>query len=189
MSFEASGPIGKHNVQFFSTCASDVASVPVEVDDAGNCRISIWLASAPDARISLRPKWKCPPIGPGLQVADSCRLGSASPRCLRPRVLHVDSAGRVRACWHGPAIGAVDDGPSEIASTMGAGMARGEVAGTSSRRSPQCPLASPRGLSDDARSALWDLDLASQLSWVFHVGRRANEGVGTVRTERRIHAS
>ena len=188
-SFEALGTISEHHLQFFSTCASDRASVPVEVDDAGNCRISIWPASAPDAQIALRQKWRCPPIGPGLQVADSCRLGSTSPRCRRPRVLHVDSEGRVRACWHGPVIGAVGDDLSEIASTIGAKIEDGEVSGTSSGRSPQCPLAPLRGMTDDTRSALWDLDLASQLSWLFHVGRRANEGVGTLRTERRIHGS
>ncbi len=188
MSFEASGSIGQHHLQFFSTCSPDVASVPVEVDDVGNCRISIWLASAPDARIALHPNWKCPQIGPGLQVADSCRLGSASPRCRRPRVLHVDAEGRVRACWHGRVIGAMDDGLAQIGSTMRAKTEPGEVSGTSSRRSPLCPLPSPRGMNDDTRSGLWDLDLASQLSWLFHVGRRADEGVGTVRAERSTHA-
>jgi hypothetical protein len=33
-------------------------------------------------------------------------------------------------------------------------------------------------LNEDTRSRLWDLDLASQLGWVFHVGRSADERVG-----------
>jgi radical SAM superfamily enzyme YgiQ (UPF0313 family) len=176
-SFEVSGVIGEHSLQFFSTCAPGAAIVPVEADDDGNCRIPIWLASAPDARIALHPKWKCPAIGPGLQVADSCRLGNASPRCRRPRVLHVDSEGRVRACWHGPVIGTVDDGIAELP-MMRAGMRPRNMSGRSSRRLPACPLASPRGLNEDTRSRLWDLDLASQLGWVFHVGRSADERVG-----------
>lgn len=187
-SFEAMGSIGEHSLQFLSTCAPDVASAPVAADAVGNCRISIWVASAPDARIALHPNWKCPPIGPGLQVADSCRFGSASPRCRRPRVLHVDSEGGVRACWRGPVIGAVDDGLAAIGSMVGAEMDPGEVSSTWPGGPPQCPLASPRGMNEDTRSGLWDLDLASQLSWLFHVGRRTDGGVETERAERSTRA-
>lgn len=168
-SFSTVGSLGNHHVQFVSAYSSDVAAAPVQADEDGDCAISVWLASAPDARIegNTRPEW--PLIGPGLQIGDSCRLGITSPRCRRPRVLHVDSAGNVRACWHGPVLEVV-------------GRAGGRRAGDSSG----CPLGVPSGMSREAYSNVWDVDLASQLNWLFPRGREAREGVRAEGTGRSV---
>jgi hypothetical protein len=160
-SFESVGSLGKHRVRFVSAYSSDVAATPVQVDEIGDCAISVWLASAPDARIEgdAKPEW--PLIGPGLQIGDSCRLGITSPCCLRPQVLHVDSDGWVRACWHGPVLEVV-----------------GRTRDRHTRNSSGCPLGVPSGMSREAYSSVWDVDLASQLNWLFPRGREAREGVG-----------
>jgi radical SAM superfamily enzyme YgiQ (UPF0313 family) len=185
-SFDVLGSVGEHHVQFLSTCSANLASAPVEVDEEGNCRISIWLASVPDTQIVFHPEWDCPLVGPGLQVADSCRLWNAPPRCQRPQVLHVDSEGALRACWYGPMIGNVGDELTEIASRNRVVPVLGE-APASAGRSARCPLAPPRGMSDDTRSRLWDLDLASRLSWIFNVGRSVDSVVGTEERRRSAH--
>ena len=161
-SFDAlSGP-GEHQIRFFSTCSVDLAYAPVEVDEAGNCAVSVWLASSPDARTELPAGWGCPLVGPGLQITDSCRIGIESPRCLRPRVLHVDSEGRVRACWHGPILGVVGDGLAEIGSSGATDHSRSDIGAPDEA---VCPLGMPAWMTEEMRSVLWDLDLASQLSW------------------------
>jgi radical SAM superfamily enzyme YgiQ (UPF0313 family) len=167
MSFDVLGSVGGQRVRFVSACSSDAARVPVGTDKDWNCEISIWLTSAPDAQIPGRTRRKYPLIGPGLQVADSCRLGNASPRCQRPRVLHVDSTGKVRACWYGPVIGTVGDGMTKIVPNDGSMTALGESFGDSCKEPLRCPLGLAGGMDDDIRSQLWELDLASQLCWSF----------------------
>ena len=179
MSPAPQGWMGEHHIRLLSRCSRDVASAPVEIDEDGNCRISIWVASAPDARIGFQPDRDCPVAGPGLQIADSCRLGNAPPRCHRPRVLHVDSEGRLRACWHGPVIGVVGDDLAEVISRGRSIPALQGISGDSVGHLARCPLAPLRGMSDETRSRLWDLDLASQLSWLFRVGRSAGQAVET----------
>jgi radical SAM superfamily enzyme YgiQ (UPF0313 family) len=163
-SFDVLSGTGEHQVRLVSSCSVDLARAPVEVDEAGNCAISIWLASAPDARTELPAGWECPLVGPGLQVADSCRIGTDSPRCRHPRVLHVDSEGNLRACWQGPILGAVGDRPTAIGSRSATNHARRDVEAAEELRTV-CPLGVPAGMTEDVRSTLWDLDLASQLTW------------------------
>ena len=160
--FDVLSGAGEHQVRFFSTCSVDLACAPVEVDEAGNCGISVWLASSPDAGTELPAGWKCPLVGTGLQVADSCRIGIEPPGCRRPRVLHIDSEGRVRACWHGPILGVVGDGLAEIGSRSAPGHTRRDVGAPDE---PVCPLGTPAWMTEDMRSVLWDLDLAAQLTW------------------------
>ena len=150
---------GNHQIRFLSNCSADLACAPVEVDEAGNCGISVWVASSPNARTELPAGWACPLVGPGLQVADSCRIGIDPPGCRRPRVLHVDSEGGVRACWHGPVLGVVGDGLAAIGS-------RSATDHVGALDEPVCPLGMPAGMTEDVRSVLWDLDLASQLGWL-----------------------
>lgn len=158
--FRAVGSRGKHCVRFVPAYSSDIATTPVQVDKFGDCAISVWLASAPDARIEGEARAEWPLIGPGLQIGDSCRLGITPPRCLRPQVLHVDSDGKARACWHGSVLEVV-------------GRAGVRRAGTSSI----CPLGVPSGMSREAYSNVWNVDLASQLDWLFPRGSEAREGV------------
>lgn len=160
--FDASSGAGEPQVRLVWTCSVDLARSPVELDESGDCRTSIWLASSPDAGAELPAGWVCPIVGPGLQIADSCRVGIDSPRCRRPRVLHVDSEGRVRACWHGPVLGAVGDGLAEIGSRGAGDHAGGDVGAPDES---VCPLGMPAWATEGMRSVLWDLDLASQLSW------------------------
>ena len=108
-SFIVLGGTGAPRVRFVPACSPDVVAAPVEVNCRGDCLVSIWVASAPDVRFGGLPARKGPLAGPGLQIADSCRLWNGPPRCRQPRVLHVDPRGGVRACWHGPLIGAVGD--------------------------------------------------------------------------------
>lgn len=174
-SFDVLGGTGAPRVRFVPACSPDVAAVPVEVNGRGECRMSIWVASAPDARFGGLPARRGTLAGPGLQVADSCRLWKGSPSCRRPRVLHVDSGGGVRACWHGPLIGAVGDDLGEMGR-------RSRTIG----RPPRCPLARPRWMNSDRSSRLWDLDLASQMSWLFPRGNGASAGAGSKTTRRSV---
>jgi len=171
-SFEVLGGSGTPRVRFVPACRPDVAAAPVEVNGRGDCRVSVWVASAPDARFAGLPARKGALAGPGLQIADSCRLWKGPPRCRQPRVLHVDSRGGVRACWHGPLIGAVGDDLRVMARRSRA-IAR-----------LRCPLARPRWMNRKRSSRLWDLDLASQMSWLFPRGNGASSGAGS-KTERR----
>jgi radical SAM superfamily enzyme YgiQ (UPF0313 family) len=167
-SFDVLGAIGAPRVRFVPACSPEVAEAPLEVNGRGDCRMSIWVASAPGARFSGLPARKGILAGPGLQVADSCRLWKGSPRCWQPRVLHVDSGGGVRACWHGPRIGAVGDDLGEL-------VRRSRAIG----RPPRCPLARLRWMNRNRSSRLWDLDLASQMSWLFPRGNGASTGAGS----------
>jgi hypothetical protein len=56
----------------------------------------------------------------------------------------------------------VGDALAEIGSSSATDHAGGDV-GTPDEHA--CPLGKPTGMTDDARSVLWDLDLASQLTW------------------------
>jgi len=159
--FRLVGAVGNHLVRLVSACSTAAASVPIEIDENGDCAISVWPASAPDASAELRT-WKCPALGPSLQVADACRLWNGSLPCERPQVLHVDFAGRIRACWYGPAVGAVGDAVSDISSRNRA-VAIGAAPVDAAR---PCPLGLPRAIDKETYDRLWDLDLASQLSWL-----------------------
>jgi len=174
-SFAALGSVGKHHVRLLSAYSSAAAGVPVRVDENGDCRISVWIATAPDARIGGDPKPLRPFIGPGLQIGDSCRLGITSPRCLRPQVLHVDSGDAIRACWHGPVLGMVGENESGPVSPDAS-----ETAGGSSG----CPLGLPAGMTTRAFLSAWDADLASQLSWLFPRGHDVHQRSGPARVER-----
>ena len=137
--------------------------------------MSIWVASAPHARFDGLPRREAL-AGPGLQIADSCRLLKGPPRCRQPRVLHVDSRGGVRACWHGPLIGTVGDDLRVMVRQSRA------IA-----RLPRCPLARPRWMNADRSSRLWNLDLASQMSWLFPRGNGAPRAPDRRRQEGASH--
>ena len=173
-SFDVQNSIGKHRVELLSECELDAVGASAKVDARGDWRFRVWLASVPDAGIRSRPNGGARPIGPGPEVADSCRVWGDSPRrlrCLRPHVLHVDSEGRIRACWYGRVIGTIGVNSAERGS-------RTRAAAAGNARSPRheaprrCPLEPVRGLDDSTSSRLWDLDLGSQLSWLFDPGRR-----------------
>jgi radical SAM superfamily enzyme YgiQ (UPF0313 family) len=182
--FDVLGPFGEHHLRFVRACTPEAANAPVEADAAGACRVSIWVASAPGARIGGGMKGGFPLIGPGLQIADSCRLWKTACRRQSPRVLHVDSKGGVRACWHGPVIGAVGDEWAEMVG-KGSRLARG---GASRRENepPRCSLPPPGWLNEDVYSGLWDVDLASQLGWMFPPGSGAGGGAETAMAKRSL---
>ncbi len=169
--FVALGPPGDPRVRFVRSCSPETARCPVEVNARGECRFSVWVASAPDARVEGRMTRTRALAGAGLQIADSCRLWEAAPSCRRPRVLHVDAADGVRACWHGPRIGSVGDDLPALARRS-----RAIVASRGKRRNGRatgCPLAPPKGTNRETLSRLWDLDLSSQLGWLFPAGMGA----------------
>ena len=183
-SFDALGPFGEHHVRFVRTCTPEAASAPVEAEADGACRVSIWVASATDARVAGRLKGDFPLVGPGLQIADSCRLWKEAPRCQSPRVLHVDSKGGVRACWHGPVIGAVGDAWAELVGKTSTAAPDGVSRRKNEPR--RCPLPPPQWLKEDVCSGLWDVDLASQLGWLFPPGSGAGAGAKTATAERSL---
>lgn len=183
-SFDVLGPFGEHHLRFVRACTPEVANAPVEADATGACRVSIWVASAPDARIGGRMTGEVPLIGPGLQIADSCRLWKTACRCQSPRVLHVDSKGGVRACWQGPMIGAVGDEWAEMVGKRSTAAPDG--ASRRKNEPPRCPLPPPRWLNEDVRSDLWDVDLASQLGWLFPPGSGAGTGAKTATAKRSL---
>ena len=159
-SFAALGSIGEHLVRLDRDYTVAAAEEPVRTDEVGDCRMAAWIASAPAARVTTRGKGDAPLVGPGLQIGDSCRLGIAAPRCAAPNVLHVDRSGNVRACWHGPVL-----------EVVGAARQRPALRAAPAR----CPLGLPESASPEAVSSIWNVDLASQLSWLFPRGHAALE--------------
>lgn len=144
-----------HRFTFLTQWDRARAEAPFEVDAVGACRVSIGIASSPNFDPRCLDGGEVPFLGPGLQVADACRWRPGTARCRAPRVLHAFQGGAVRPCWNGPRIGTIGDTLPDLLQAA--------------RRLPgTCPL----GGSGSAQ-ALGELDLASQLSWLFPPRRGA----------------
>ncbi len=171
-SWVSTGRVGCHHIELCSTWTKEQALTPVHVDEWGDCHFRLWIASASGAGSNVKPiDSPIPAVGPGLQIADSCRWWYRSPRCSHPRVLHTDSSGNVRACWNGPVVGDLRSTFDTIIENC-----RKAVSPHSDRRSrptksTRCPLATPG--ETHLHPHVEDLDLASQITWMFP--RRAIE--------------
>ena len=155
-----------HQVVFRSRWTPDEALAPLDFDGRGNCRLPVWIASAPgQVRKQRLSNVRIPPIGPGLQIADGCRWWGRSPRCTNPLVLHVSTDGSLQSCWNGPTIGWLPDSPEQIRITSRALLAMDRGGEKGAALPLRCPLSGPeenRRFQDMER-----LDAASQLTWQF----------------------
>lgn len=164
--YESSPTSGGHRVTICSTWTREEAVLPVTVDERGGCRFALWIASAPDAGAGGDTiDGGTPVVGPGLQIADSCRWWNRSPRCSQPGVLHVKAPGEVRPCWHGPVAGTLSTSFGSIRRRCRRHISKRESGLTRFAGGEKCPLSLPGEGTLHAR--LEDLDLASQLSWLF----------------------
>jgi radical SAM superfamily enzyme YgiQ (UPF0313 family) len=146
----ASGRHATHRVRLARTWDPGQALEPLRWDREGGCAFTVFIAS--DPAVHADGEWgPVPAFGPGLQIADACRWRGGEPRCRAPQVLHVGPDGSVRPCWHGPRVGSVGDAWAGIEKTCR------DLPGA-------CPLAEPGG---DPWPNLRELDLASQLAWLF----------------------
>lgn len=165
--FDVVGTVGAHRIRLVSSCNGDIVKAPIATDEFGNCRFSVFVGSDPKADITGVNGDIFSSIGPGLQIADSCKWWRHSQRCLRPSVLHVDSDFGVRPCWHGPIIGKVGDSLASIFSrsaalTQSVSLDNGVPGGRG------CPLAIHN--TNQTSSCMESLDIATQLAWMFPVG-------------------
>ena len=159
------GTEGHHRFEIEAAFAPGAESVVA--DDAGNCRVRIWIASAPTAVPPPRPAAQ---PGPTPQIADGCRFWSGWRRCERPRVLHVWPDSSVTACWHGPVLGRVGDRYGDLAARGAALTAPG---GDPALRRDRCPK---REQTEEAQGAsvAEAYEIAAQFAWLF--GREAFRG-------------
>jgi radical SAM superfamily enzyme YgiQ (UPF0313 family) len=118
------GTLGSHR---FALRDGPSAARP-RVDRAGHWEVPIRIASASPAAPGVRPGASS---NRGPLVADGCRWWPRGRRCAHPEVLHVAGDGGVRACWHGPPIGAVGD-PVETLAALGRALRP--------RRTDSCPM-------------------------------------------------
>jgi len=148
------GTLGRHRIDLAPAIAA--GDTAIDVDRSGNCRFTLFIASAGCAP---------PAPGPGLlpptaQIADGCRWWSGWRRCRHPRVLHVGADRAVRPCWEGPALGSVGDGYREL-------LAAGRSLGRSARAAwPEdaCPIGEPGAGARDGVAE--GRELSAQLAWV-----------------------
>lgn len=164
--YESSPAPGGHRVSLRSTWTREEAVLPVTVDERGGCRFGLWAASAPGAgACGDTVDGGMPVVGPGLQIADSCRWWNRSPRCSQPGVLHVMASGDVRPCWHGPVAGSLNTSFGSIRRRCRRHISKRESGLPRFAGGKKCPLSLPGEEALHVR--LEDLDLASQLSWLF----------------------
>jgi radical SAM superfamily enzyme YgiQ (UPF0313 family) len=153
------GTLGEHRFEVDARWESSGRSV--DVDQAGNCRVPIWVASAAPSPPTADGEPAL--LRPTPQIADGCRWWSGWRRCRHPRVLHASPHSTVRPCWHGPAIGRVGDPYGDLVA-RGRALGRGAPAGTA-WPSDRCPLAGSQEGSEASKVAE-EHEVAAQLSWL-----------------------
>lgn len=154
------GTLGEH--RFEIEAAWDSSGRAVEADEAGHCRVPVWVASgakAPPPDDGSDAFWTPVP-----QIADSCRWWSGWRRCRHPRVLHVWPDSTVTSCWHGPAIGRVGDSYARL-------LARGQALSPGADRAgapavDRCPLGEETEESARKESATERYEVSAQISWL-----------------------
>lgn len=165
------GTIGKHRFRFGTEFDDEDQMRPLAVDEFGNCDVPVWVASASGASSCSRIRVHQNDFGPArVQVADPCRWWAFAARCKVPQVLHVKSDGEIRACWHGPKLGSVGEAFAEIAARALGAWDRVGTPGDSVGAQPCCPMRCGAD-GEDVQARLVQLDLKSQLAWLFPPGR------------------